>query len=151
MMCSYRIAWSKLLSSFGLFFLFKKPVQRYNLFCEVLVYAVTWPTYLDNPSSRASAASFPGCQSGCDPGSGCAQGDPLPGGVIGGWACGAALSSSESWEPGRNVPLDCTQDSVFLISCSGKTALCCFHTSLQVHFPSLARSFSSQRQRERSS
>lgn len=60
------------------------------------------------------------------------------------WCCywrpslGAALSASESWEPGRNVPLDCTQDSVFLISCSGKTALCCFHTSLQVHFPSLA-------------
>lgn len=138
MMCSYRTAWrrSKLLSLVGLFFLFKKPD---NLLCEVLVHTVTWPTYLDSPILPSLWGLQPGCQSGSDPGSVCAARRPLPGVVVGGPACRAAPSSSERWEPGRNVPLDCTQDSMFLNSCSGKTAFCCFHTSPLVHFPSLAQ------------
>ena len=110
MMCSYKTAKRRfrLLSFLGLpSFSLQNICNLYNLLCEIQ--AVTRSAYLDNPhplslwgpsQSRLSEGQWlrkQGLRMWATP-------SLFPGGR----ACRAVLLSSESWEPGRNVSLDCT-------------------------------------------
>lgn len=65
------------------------------------------------------------------------MGDPTPLCVWG--QASRAVLWAGSWGPGSNISVHCTLNSMSLISYSEKTAFCHFHTSLQVHVPSLAQ------------